>query len=149
MSYSSAKHIGESGLSKESLKGILEAQRLILKRLDVLEKRVEEVERGPPEVKERPEPGEGRALDITDLLGLPDHLRTSVIAVVSMGDATAEEAAEMTGRVRNLESSYLNQLVRLGHLTKVRRGRKIHFRPVYIKKEAAELLKTLGSKMLK
>ncbi|MFQ6076753.1 MAG: hypothetical protein ACE5Z5_11570, partial [Candidatus Bathyarchaeia archaeon] len=60
-----------------------------------------------------------------------------------------EEAARRTGRVRNLESSYLNQLVRMGHLTKVRKGRKIHFRPVYVKKEAAELLKTLGSKMFK
>ena len=39
---------------------------------------------------------------------LPDHLEESMIALIELGQGTAEDVAEKTGRVRNLESSYLN-----------------------------------------
>lgn len=71
---------------------------------------------------------EAEALGIVDFLGLPDHLRLSLMKLVLLREGTVEEVAQETGRVRNLESTYLNQLVRLGFATKKRRGRKTVFR---------------------
>jgi hypothetical protein len=65
------------------------------------------------------------------LLNLPDHLRKTMVAIIELGEGTAEDVADRTGRVRNLESSYLNQLVRLGHLQKRRRERHYVFHSTY------------------
>ena len=67
------------------------------------------------------------ALDVMTLLSLPDHLRKTATAVSSLGETTAEEVARETGRVRALESGYLNQLERMGHFKKRKRGRKTYF----------------------
>ncbi len=66
-------------------------------------------------------------LDVTTLLNLPDHLRKSAMAIASLGEATASEVAKETGRVRAVESDYLNQLVSLGHVKKKRKGRDVYF----------------------
>ena len=68
-----------------------------------------------------------RTLDVMSLLSLPDHLRKTATVLCSLGEATAEEVAERTGRARAVESSYLNQLVRMGYLKKERRGRRVLF----------------------
>jgi response regulator of citrate/malate metabolism len=66
-------------------------------------------------------------LDVMTLLSLPDHLRTTAVALFEAGVSTAEELAEKTSKKRAVESSYLNQLVRMGHVRKFRKGRKVFF----------------------
>ncbi|MBN2110391.1 MAG: helix-turn-helix transcriptional regulator [Methanosarcinaceae archaeon] len=67
------------------------------------------------------------SLDIITLLSLPDHLRTTATTLLEIGPATAEEVAELTSKERAVESSYLNQLVRMEHVNKYREGRKVYF----------------------
>jgi hypothetical protein len=64
---------------------------------------------------------------VGELLELPDSLRKSMIAVQELGEATAEETAVKTNRTRSVESIYLNQLVRMGLLQRIRRGKKVYF----------------------
>lgn len=66
-------------------------------------------------------------LDVMTLLSMPDHLRKTAMTVCRLGRATAEEVSEQTHRARAVESSYLNQLVIMGHLKKERKGRKAYF----------------------
>jgi hypothetical protein len=69
--------------------------------------------------------------ELPTLLNLPDHLRKTMVAIIELGEGTAEDVADRTGRVRNLESSYLNSLVRLGHLLKRRKARHYVFHSAY------------------
>lgn len=71
-------------------------------------------------------------LDVMTLLSMPDHLRKTAMTVCRLGRATAEEVAQQTHRARAVESSYLNQLVIMGHLKKERKGRKAYF---FVEKE--------------
>jgi len=64
------------------------------------------------------------------LFSLPDHLRKSFLIVASRGDCSATEVANLTGRSRAMESSYLNQLSRMGWLTKRRISRTLRFSPI-------------------
>jgi response regulator of citrate/malate metabolism len=66
-------------------------------------------------------------LDVMTLLSLPDHLRTTATALFELGPSTAEELARKTSKKRAVESSYLNQLVRMGHVHKFRDGKKVIF----------------------
>jgi len=69
--------------------------------------------------------------ELVRLLQLPNSLRKTMIAVLELGEATAEMVSEKTGRLRTSESGYLNRLVRLGYLKKRRVGRRTHFSPTY------------------
>jgi predicted transcriptional regulator len=69
----------------------------------------------------------GGALDIATLLSLPDHLRKSAMAIMKLGRAMAEDVAKETGRARAIESAYLNQLARMGHVKKGKEGRRVYF----------------------
>jgi sugar-specific transcriptional regulator TrmB len=60
-------------------------------------------------------------------VSLPDHLRHTMQAITSFGEATALQVSEKTGRSRAAESDYLNQLVDRGFLKKGRKGREIVF----------------------
>jgi len=71
-------------------------------------------------------------LDVMTLLTLPDHLRTTATALFELGSATADELAERTNKERAVESNYLNQLVRMGHVAKNRKGRKVYFSIIYL-----------------
>ena len=68
-------------------------------------------------------------LKITEskLFSLPDHLRKTFMAVSSRGECDATEVSNLSGRCRAIESNYLNQLVRMGWLTKQRDSRTINF----------------------
>ncbi len=70
---------------------------------------------------------ENLPLDVTTLLGLPDHLRKSALALATLGEATATDLSRETSRVRAVESDYLNQLVSMGHVKKKRKGRDVYF----------------------
>jgi len=69
----------------------------------------------------------GGNLDVAVLLKLPDHLRKSMIALSKLVEGRADEVAKLTGRARSIESSYLNQLVRLGYVKKSRKKHQIYF----------------------
>ena len=71
-----------------------------------------------------------RPLDIpeSDLLSLPDHLRKTYITVMSRGECSATQVANLTGRCRAMESNYLNQLTRMGWLSKDRDSKTTRFR---------------------
>ncbi len=70
---------------------------------------------------------ENLPLDVTTLLSLPDHLRKTALALANLGEATATDLSKETGRVRAVESDYLNQLVSMGLLKKKRKGRDVYF----------------------
>ncbi len=70
---------------------------------------------------------ENLPLDVTTLLGLPDHLRKSALALSALTEATATDLSKETGRVRAVESDYLNQLVSMGLVKKKRKGRDVYF----------------------
>ena len=65
--------------------------------------------------------------DMATLFSLPSALRKTVMALYKLGEATAEDLARETKRLRAVESSAANQLVRMGFLTKRREGRKVYF----------------------
>jgi predicted transcriptional regulator len=70
---------------------------------------------------------EDMPLDVTTLLSLPDHLRKSALALSTLKEATATDLSKETGRVRAVESDYLNQLVSMGLVKKKRKGRDVYF----------------------
>ena len=70
---------------------------------------------------------ENLPLDVTTLLGLPDHLRKSALALAALSEATATDLSKETGRVRAVESDYLNQLVSMSLVKKKRKGRDVYF----------------------
>jgi hypothetical protein len=66
----------------------------------------------------------------SELLSLPDHLRKTYIMVASKGECNATEVSNSTGRCRAVESSYLNQLCRMGWITRRRDSKTLYFRLV-------------------
>jgi hypothetical protein len=66
----------------------------------------------------------------SQLLKLPDHLRQTYMVVASQGECNATQASNVTGRSRAIESSYLNQLSRMGWLIKRRSSKTLNFRPI-------------------
>jgi len=72
--------------------------------------------------------GENKApLDVDALLSLPDHLRQTAMVVSTKGSVDAEDVAKETGRTRAAESDYLNQLVKMGYISRKRVGRTVYF----------------------
>jgi ArsR family transcriptional regulator, lead/cadmium/zinc/bismuth-responsive transcriptional repressor len=61
---------------------------------------------------------------------LPDHLRKTYVVVATKGECDAVQVSNHTGRCRAIESNYLNQLLRMGWLSKRRISKAVHFRPV-------------------
>jgi hypothetical protein len=88
-----------------------------------------EIQRSPSGVLTHPSMSvpENLPLDVTTLLGLPDHLRKSALALATLSEATATDLSKETGRVRAVESDYLNQLVSMGLVKKKRKGRDVYF----------------------
>lgn len=59
---------------------------------------------------------------------LPSSLSKSLQAMRQLGEADATAVSVKTVRNRSVETIYLNQLVRLGILTRRRVGKKVFFR---------------------
>jgi trehalose-6-phosphatase len=87
-------------------------------RLDEIEKSISSWKPQPLEIQE------------SELLRLPDHLRTTYLTTLSLGECNATDVSGHTGRCRAIESNYLNQLARTGWLLKRRDSKSICFRPV-------------------
>jgi hypothetical protein len=66
----------------------------------------------------------------SSLIALPDHLRKTYVVVASKGECDAAQVSNKTGRCRAIESNYLNQLLRMGWLSKRRISKAVHFRPI-------------------
>lgn len=73
------------------------------------------------------------------LLGLPDHLRTTMVALYNSGTGTASDIAKLTKRARAVESAYLNTLRVMGLVEKGRHGRNAVFTPYKNQKECRSL----------
>lgn len=65
--------------------------------------------------------------DMLEIFNLPDYLRRSMLWVLKLDKASADEVANKTKRARAVESEYLNILVQKGYLEKDRKGRKVYF----------------------
>jgi hypothetical protein len=119
------KHVNkEEPFGKKPL-NVLEKIRDNLERLnDKMEVMIELQKHGR---KDTMQPFTDTPLDVMTLLSMPDHLRKTAMTICRCGRATAEEISEQTTRARAVESSYLNQLVIMGHLKKERKGRKAYF----------------------
>lgn len=76
------------------------------------------------------------------LLSLPDNLRKTYLVVASEGECNATRVSDLSGRSRAIESSYLNQLVRMDWLTKRRSSKTLQFRTVSRLKGERELIQT-------
>ena len=83
-------------------------------------------------------------VDISEsgLLSLPDNIRKTYLIVVSKGECSATQVSNLTGRSRAIESSYLNQLVRMGWLIKRRNSKTLRFRALSSSTEKHELNQT-------
>lgn len=69
-----------------------------------------------------------KSMDVMTLISLPEHLRTTATTLLRLEQADADEISEITGKERAVESNYLNQLVKLGYVTKLRKGKRIYFK---------------------
>jgi len=108
---------------------VLDELRKMNEKLDEIVKVDEEILRqihGDRKFTEEPIKFKG-ALDVMTLLSLPDNLRKTAMVMCKLGEATAPDIARETGRERAVESDLLNQLTRMGHLYKKRKGRKVYF----------------------
>ncbi len=61
------------------------------------------------------------------VLEFPKHLQTTLITLLKLGQATAEDVARWTGKARAVESAYLNQLCTMKVVMKSRNKRKAFF----------------------
>jgi len=88
---------------------------------------------------QRPQP-----LNVSEsmLLSLPDNLRKTYLVVASEGECSATRVSDLSGRSRAIESSYLNQLVRMGWLMKRRSSKTLQFRMVSRLRGERELIET-------
>lgn len=66
-----------------------------------------------------------KGVDVSTLLDLPDHLRKPLMTIFKLGGrGTAAQVSEKVGISRPQASATLNNLVRLGLLSKKREGRE-------------------------
>ena len=63
----------------------------------------------------------------SELFSLSDHLRKTYLTVMAKGECSATEVSNLSGRSRAMESNYLNQLSRMGWLTKHRDSKTVRF----------------------
>ena len=118
--------------SKGADSAIVDLLRKLNRNVEIVSKKLDkliEVERSSSGQFARPsvELPENLPMDVTTLLSLPDHLRKSALALASLEEATATDLSKETGRVRAVESDYLNQLVSMCLIKKKRKGRYVYF----------------------
>lgn len=114
------KLVDEFSLVNQKLDSLIELNKKILKTQKEFLRRVDS-DKSLVETALKLEP------DPMTLLSLPMSLRTTVMALYKLEKATAEDIAKETKRLRAVESSAANQLVRLGYLKKTREGRDVYF----------------------
>ncbi|MDG7013757.1 MAG: hypothetical protein JRN46_05995 [Nitrososphaerota archaeon] len=103
-------------------------QEAIVRRLMMLEKRISDLEvslkLGADAFSGSPTAGApGYWFD-----DLPTSLTRTLRAMHALGEGDATAVSKKTGKSRSVATIYLNQLVRLGALTRARAGKKVLFR---------------------
>jgi hypothetical protein len=107
------------------------SKRSIEERLAALEKRISDLEQSVHTLPRKEEPISRIAPSaLTDLLSLPDSMQKTTMALQELKEGTAAEVAAKTGRNRSVETIYLNGLVRMGQVSRERRGHRVYFRPI-------------------
>jgi len=111
--------------------GRTEGLRSVLSSLRRIEGKIDYITNRPDVEYPRSEPENpvvmNKSFDVATLLSFPDHLRKSAMVLMKLGRAMAEDVARETGRARAIESAYLNQLARMGHVKREREGRRVYF----------------------
>jgi len=102
----------------------------IEERLEEIERRLDRIEGISSSSKNEPRMTGGLPPSIQNLLDLPDTIRKTLLGLQALGESTSEEVAAKTGRTRSIETVYLNQLARLKHVSRERKGRKIFYKVV-------------------
>jgi hypothetical protein len=102
----------------------------IYEELSSIRRRLDDIERMFS--AQRPQP---LSIPESELLSLPDNLRKTYMIVTSQGECNATRVSDLSGRCRAAESNCLNQLVRMGWLTKHRSSKTFKFQPVQRSKE--------------
>ena len=100
----------------------------VLDRVKKIEERLSSLESTLTNMQTLPVAPKPKSIDMSDLLALPSSLQKTMLAIQELKEATSNKLAEKTGRDRTVETIYLNQLARLGYLTRERRSRKIYFK---------------------
>jgi predicted transcriptional regulator len=118
--------------SKSVDSGLVDLLKKMNRNMEIISKKLDKlIEVQRPSGGQFAHPGmslpENMPLDVTTLLSLPDHLRKSALGLATLGEATATDLSKETGRVRAVESDYLNQLVSMGLVKKKRKGRDVYF----------------------
>jgi len=103
----------------EKINVMIELNRKMLKTQEELLERVAQKSYTSKDFKLEP--------DAMALLSLPAALRKTVLVLYKRNEATAEDLATETKRLRAVESASANQLVRMGYVKKKREGRKVLF----------------------
>ena len=96
--------------------------------IEKLTETVETLEKIVSKLEERIEKLEEKKTIAFNYAELPDNLRKTMNTIYKLKEANASQVAEETGKTRGIESLYLNQLHRMGHLDKNRKGRKTYFK---------------------
>jgi DNA-binding MarR family transcriptional regulator len=71
--------------------------------------------------------GKSMQPDSMAILSLPLTLRKTIMVLYRLEEATADDIAKETHRLRAVESASANELVRMGLIKKRREGRDVHF----------------------
>ena len=100
----------------------------VMKRLDAIEVEIHQLRRRVDRLAAIYGVRTNQQIATNDLLRLPNTLRKTMIAVIQLKEAPAGTVAKHTQRTRGIESLLLNQLVRMGYLVKIKRGRQVFFR---------------------
>ena len=117
-------------LRQASLNAELKFKRRDLK-ISGLQKAVESLKRVPERI----------AISNEEVLKIPPFMIATFAAISKIGSGQADEVSAITGRVRAVESSHLNQLHREGWLNKYRVGRQVFFSLNKVAKLHGEMLK--------
>jgi len=99
-------------------------------RLNALEKRVRDLEQSIRAIPENGQTSRSSPSTITDLLSMPDSMQKTMMCLQEIREGTAADVAEKTGRNRSVETIYLNGLVRMGQVSRERRGHRVYFKPM-------------------
>ncbi len=80
------------------------------------------------------------------LITISDHLRKTYMTIASNGECDATQVSNLTGRCRALESNYLNQLCRMGWLSKRKVSKKtlFHLETETTNRNRLQLQKNIG-----
>ena len=107
---------------------LLEDMHGMLRRLKEIEVEIHDLHKRIDQLESKRTTRIDQPITADNLTKLPNTLRNTMIAITQLKEAPAEIVAKQTNRTRGMESIYLNQLVRMRYLKKIKKGKRIYFR---------------------